>query len=146
MDLNLKCLLVKPKRHKSLMRSAMLPRPEIHSLDFIGTFIPRESILKPSSSPMMHDHGRAVMSRSKNDVVHILPTWATHKPHSHSNNSAYKLYINFPHERTFESRKNGFVGIHCCCCRDARAYLRDDRWKWGGSNVTGNVQQSRTRR
>ena len=84
-NLNLKCLLVKLKRHKSLMRSAMIPR-EIHSLDFIGTFIPCESILKPSSSPMMmHDHGRRRTSRSRNDVVHTLPT---HKLYSHSNNSA----------------------------------------------------------
>ena len=120
------------------MLSAKVPRPEIHSVDFIATFIPCESILKPFSSFTMT---ATVTSRLRNFVAH---TSNTHKPHSHSNNCHnYNLYINLPHERNLEGRTSGFVRIHCCCQsrRDACVDLRDDRWKSSSSNVTGKVDK-----
>ena len=124
------------------MRSAMLHAAYIATstrdiasmlLAHNGTIIPREAILVTYEATMTC----AVTARSRNDVVRISRTHS--KPHSHSNNCRnYNLYTNLPHEQTFEGRTYCFVRIHVCCQsrRNARAELRDNKWKWGSRNVT----------
>ena len=51
---NLKCRLVKPKR----AQRPKPPRPEIPSVDFIGAFIPCESILKAEAILVPYDDRR----------------------------------------------------------------------------------------